>query len=444
MSDRKADVLNQLKVIMDPDLGKDIVSLGFIKELTIKDPGHVSFQIELTTPACPVKSYFQQEAEKQVQALGWVQKVTVHLTSRQPKYTGTSPISKGLEKVGAIIAVSSCKGGVGKSTVAVNLAFALAESGAKVGIFDADINGPSLPTKVYLPHAGVFYDGEWIVPLEAKNVKLMSFGYTQAPGEEGPAILRGPMVAQIINQLLTGTQWGELDYLIIDMPPGTGDIQITLSQIIPLTAAVIVTTPQKISFIDVIKGIQMFEKLNVPTISAVQNMSYYEVGGKNHYIFGKGAIENLNKEYGFPITMELPIHPDVSEWGDNGIPLVLQKPESPITALYQDLAGKVAQEVSKLRYSTPSKPELTYEPGRGMVFKYNGQETVWTPKAVRLLCQCAYCIHEMTGERKLTEVSVLDTIHPLDIRPVGNYAVGIAWSDGHSSLLPYQGFQPVG
>ena len=272
--DRKAQVLDKLKGVIDPDLGKDIVTLGFVKDLNIDDTGNVSFNLELTTPACPVKDQFRASCEELLGELDWVGDVAVTMTAQQRKKPAQS--GNGLSQVRHIIAVASCKGGVGKSTVAVNLAFTLSRMGAAVGIFDADVYGPSLPTLVNAPFHGLFQDGDSIIPVEHDGVKLMSFAYAAAPQGEGrPAIMRGPMVSQVINQLLTGTGWGELDYLILDMPPGTGDIQLTVAQLVPMSAAVIVTTPQQISFVDVVKGVEMFDQLKIPTIAVVENMSYF-------------------------------------------------------------------------------------------------------------------------------------------------------------------------
>ncbi|KAL5973016.1 hypothetical protein ACLOJK_039823 [Asimina triloba] len=267
------DVLKALSQIIDPDFGTDIVSCGFVKDLHIDETlGEVSFRLELTTPACPIKDMFEQQANEVVAALPWVSKVNVTMSAQPARPIFAGQLPRGLQTISNIVAVSSCKGGVGKSTVAVNLAYTLAGMGARVGIFDADVYGPSLPTMVSPENrdleAATFQNPEkrTILPTEYLGVKLVSFGFAG----QGRAIMRGPMVSGVINQLLTTTEWypfrfcsemGELDYLVIDMPPGTGDIQLTLCQVVPLTAAVIVTTPQKLAFIDVAKGVRMFSKL---------------------------------------------------------------------------------------------------------------------------------------------------------------------------------------
>ncbi|CAN0900173.1 Fe-S cluster assembly factor HCF101, chloroplastic [Linum grandiflorum] len=256
----ESEVLKALSQIIDPDFGTDIVTCGFVKDLEVDEAhGEVSFRLELTTPACPIKDMFEQQANEVVARLPWVKSVNVTMSAQpaKPMYAGTLPA--GLQTISSIVAVSSCKGGVGKSTVAVNLAYTLADMGARVGIFDADVYGPSLPTMVSPENRMLEMNPEkrTIIPTEYLGVKLVSFGFAG----QGRAIMRGPMVSGVIDQLLTTTEWGELDYLIIDMPPGTGDIQLTLCQVVPLTAAVIVTTPQKLAFIDVAKGVRMFSKL---------------------------------------------------------------------------------------------------------------------------------------------------------------------------------------
>lgn len=434
----EAAVLNQLKVIIDPDLGKDIVSLGFIKNLACDAvSGTVSFAIELTTPACPVKEHFRSTADKLVRELPWVKNVAITMTAR----ARTNPMAAsgtGLARVANIIAVSSCKGGVGKSTTAVNLAYALQKLGGKVGIFDADVYGPSLPTMVSPQKTQVYQDDfGMIVPLDYEGVKLMSFGYVNAA--QGPAIMRGPMVTQVINQLLTQTGWGELDYLVLDLPPGTGDIQLTLTQLIPITAALIVTTPQQLSFVDVVKGIQMFDKLKVPVAGVVENMSWFECGKchERHHLFGQGARKKLADQFGIQNTYEIPIVPDISRLSDAGTPVVLAGGE--LANHYETIAASLVREVSKIKHGGLTPPKVAYDPITGIVVTMpDGTERIVNPADLRRACRCALCIEEFSGKQILDPNTVADDIFPKTIAPMGNYAVAVTWSDAHtSSVYPY-------
>ena len=435
---RESEVLDALRVIIDPDLGRDIVSLGFVRNLAGLDDGRVRFTLELTTPACPIKEQFRTQCVEALRALPWVTSVDVSL-SAAARPRPPSPSGNGLEGVGTILAVSSCKGGVGKSTVAVNLAYTLAGLGSRVGLFDADIFGPSLPTMVSPAETEVYARGNRIQPLAYEGVKLMSFGFAAPQG--GPAIMRGPMVSQVLDQLLTQTEWGELDHLVVDMPPGTGDIQLTLMQRVPVSAAVIVTTPQKLSFVDVVKGIQMFDKLKVPVVAVVENMSWYDCPGcgMRHRPFGAGARERLVNQFGIRTAVDLPIREEISTWSDGGRPVVLAEPEGPAAAAFRDLGAAVVREVSRLRHGAATPPAVTWEPGRGIVVApADGAASVVSPALLRRACACALCVDERTGEKKLDPATVPEAVEPTHIEPMGNYAVAIHWSDGHtSSIYPY-------
>eukprot|EP01035_Chromulina_nebulosa_P018705 gene18705-24464_t len=356
----------------------------------------------------------------------------------------------GLEKVKNIIAVSSCKGGVGKSTVAVNLAYTLAQAGARVGILDADIYGPSLPTMTKPSSTDVIFEGNMIKPLEFRGVKLMSMGYIS----KGAAIMRGPMVNQILNQFVSLCNWGELDYLLLDMPPGTGDIQLTLAQIMNITAAVIVTTPQRLSFVDVVKGIDLFDTVNVPCVAVVENMAEYSTYqfDDNFYdqltneintlitnqkstndlkdllirsigsqkkplrVFGLGHSSKLRDMWGIENQVAIPLLDEVSLCGDIGTPYVLQYPDSPLAQAMIDLAGGVISEIEAIsltnKYSTPS---LNYLAESNEIKLVDGSNTASIkPFTLRDECRCAVCVEEFTGKKLLDEKKI-----PIDIKPLG-------------------------
>jgi Mrp family chromosome partitioning ATPase/DUF971 family protein len=439
---RKAEVLDSMRDIIDPDLGRDIVSLGFIKNLEIDERNIVSFDVELTTPACPMKADFKQRCEGAVEELPWVEGVEVRMTSSAPARSPLAEEAPGLAEVAHVIAISSCKGGVGKSTLAVNLAFALERAGAAVGLFDADVYGPSLPTLVATEEHQLRAAGGLIQPITHRGVKLMSFGYATERNDQA-AIMRGPMVSNVIRQLLTGTAWGRLDYLVVDFPPGTGDIQLTLTQIVPMDGAVIVTTPQQLSFVDVVKGIQMFQTVRVPTLAVVENMSYFECGkcGERHQLFGVGARERIVRMFGIDNAFEVPIDPEVSRLGDSGRPVMLEQPDGRSAGLYREIAGAVVQEVSRLTHGEPTTPTLRFDEAAGeLVLEIPGRDDLRVdPAALRRRCQCASCRDEMTGERILKDEDVPDDVRPVSIEPMGNYAAAVVWSDGHStSIYPYE------
>jgi len=434
-------VMDSLSNIVDPHLKKDIVSLDFVQEVHVTDQGLARILLELSPSSAPIQEQFVSLAKAQVKQIEGITDVDVKVTFKNPQ-SAIMPSGTGLENITNIVAVSSCKGGVGKSTVTVNLAYSMAKQGAKVGIFDADVYGPSLPTMTATVGKSLEPDGERIKAVEMGGVKLMSFGYTQNEEDgEGPAILRGPMVSQIINQLLTHTNWGDLDYLFIDMPPGTGDVQLTLGQMIPLTAAVIVTTPQHISFIDVVKGIEMFDTLKVPTIGVVENMSYFmpEKGAEKHYIFGKGALKKLKDQFGFQHAVQLPIVPTVAEQGDGGVPYVTNHSDDDIVDAFNSLTSSVIEEIRKLEHDANPIPNVGYEKGKGVLVQFEGHPVhVVNAKDLRAACSCAYCVEEMTGEKLIKKADIPDSIYPFSMNPVGNYALGINWSDNHSSLFPYE------
>ena len=352
-----SQVLDALRPIIDPDFQKSIVELGFIKDLTI-DGAAVSFAIELTTPACPVKAEFERAAREAVGALVGVENVDVTMTAntRQAARAGGGEGDQHVSLPGVknIIAVASGKGGVGKSTTAINLALTLRDQGAQVGILDADVYGPSLSLLSGASGRPDTTPDRKIVPLIGQGMKLMSMAFFMT--DDSPVIWRGPMVHGLIKQFLTDVLWGELDYLIVDMPPGTGDAALTLTQMAPLSGAVIVTTANDLSLIDARKGLQMFEKVGVPILGIVENMSFFtpeDAPDKKYYIFGQGGGERVAKELGVDFLGEVPIDPRIAEDGDVGQPIVTSRPDSPSSKALRTIAGEVARKVAILAVKNP-------------------------------------------------------------------------------------------
>ena len=349
------DVLGALRPIVDPDFGRSIVDLGFIKNLRIDGP-RVAFDIELTTPACPVKAEFEKAARDRVGALPGVAEVAVTMTAHTRGSKGGAaqqPQGEILPGVANVVAVASGKGGVGKSTVAVNLALALRESGARVGLMDADVYGPSLPLLTGVTGRPQTRDKR-ILPHQGYGLKLMSMGFFVDEGS--PVIWRGPMVHGLIRQFLTDVAWGVLDYLVIDMPPGTGDAALTLTQMAPLSGAVIVTTANDLSLIDARKGLKMFEKVNVPVLGIVENMSYFtppDLPDRKYRIFGSGGGKRTAEELGVDFLGEVPIDPRIVEGGDKGRPIVLDAPDSEAAQVFTRLAGVLARKLAVLAETTP-------------------------------------------------------------------------------------------
>ncbi|UKT63624.1 Mrp/NBP35 family ATP-binding protein [Pedobacter mucosus] len=342
-------VLDALKNVEDPDLKKDLVTLNMIKDLQIVD-NQVSFTLELTTPACPMKEMLKNACNNAIKHfVSQKAEISINVTSRV-----TQPVnSSSLDNIKNIILVSSGKGGVGKSTVASNLAVVLAKDGAKVGLIDADIYGPSVPTMFDLidakPSAIETAEGKTkIIPIEKYGIKLLSLGFFADPGQ--PVPWRGPMASNAVKQLFNDTNWGELDYLIVDLPPGTGDIHITITQSFPISGAVVVTTPQQVALADTHKGLAMFRMagINIPVLGVIENMSYFtpaELPDNKYYIFGKGGGRKLAERFDVPFLGEIPIIQSISEAGDNGKPVALN--QNPfLDVVFGDIASKIAQQIS--------------------------------------------------------------------------------------------------
>ncbi|RZL46057.1 MAG: iron-sulfur cluster carrier protein ApbC [Pedobacter sp.] len=342
-------VLAALSNVEDPDLKKDLVTLHMIKDVKIEDR-KVGFTLELTTPACPMKEMLKNACTNAVKHFVAADaEVIINITSRVTKPLDTTQ----LKAIKNIILVSSGKGGVGKSTVASNLAVTLASDGAKVGLIDADIYGPSVPIMFGLvgakPSARETADGKsLILPIEKYGIKLLSLGFFADPDQ--PVPWRGPMASNAIKQLFNDADWGELDYLIVDLPPGTGDIHITISQSFPIAGAVIVTTPQQVALADTRKGLAMFRMpgINIPVLGVVENMSYFtpaELPENKYYIFGKDGGKELAEKYDVPFLGEIPLVQSITEAGDNGEPISMDK-TSPLAEAFKEIAGKMAQQIS--------------------------------------------------------------------------------------------------
>lgn len=342
----EAAVLSALGKVMDPELGKDLVTLGMIKNVKI-DGTKVSFRLMLTTMACPLKKELEDNSRNAVLAIAGVTEVKVETGAEVP-HSKKLPEKSAIPGVKNTIAVASGKGGVGKSTVAVNLALALAKTGSKVGLLDMDVYGPSLPTMMGIHKTPEATPDEKLLPLNNYGLKLMSVGFML--DEETPLIWRGPLVMQLVKQFLMGVMWGELDYLIIDLPPGTGDVQLTLVQTIPLTGAVIVTTPQDIALIDARRAIKMFGEVKVPVVGLIENMSYFVCPHCNETteIFSHGGGEKTSERYSIPLIGKIPIDLAIREGGDTGKPVVHTLPDSPQTKAFLDIAGAVASKISVL------------------------------------------------------------------------------------------------
>lgn len=343
MAPSKKQILEVLRPIEDPDLGRSIVDLDFIQNIEIKK-GKVSFDLVLTTPACPMKEILKRACEEAVGKLDGVSAVHVEVKAE----TRGAPLA-GREVLGSVrnvIAVASGKGGVAKSTTAVNLAVALQQSGARVGLLDADIYGPSVPTMVAIDEEPAGTTEGQIIPARGLGLRMISMGFFLPPGKA--AILRGPMVSGYVTQFLANVEWGELDYLIIDYPPGTGDVQLTLSQQAAVTAAVLCTTPQEIALVDVQKAVAMFEATKVPVLGVVETMSYFlcDQCEKEHRIFGSGGGQRVADSAGVPLLGRIPIDPRVVQGGDTGRPIVAEEPGSPAAKAYRDVAGAMAAQLS--------------------------------------------------------------------------------------------------
>lgn len=363
MNFTEADIRKALSTVNDPDIQRDLVSLGMIKDITISE-NKVAFTVVLTTPACPLKGKIEKDCREAVEkVVGKAVEIEIFMTSSVTSLRDNAPLLPGVKN---IIAVASGKGGVGKSTVTSNLAVALAKAGAKVGLIDADIYGPSIPVMFNCEHeqptVKQVNGKNIIVPIEQYGVKLLSIGFLTPP--ESAVIWRGPMASSALKQFITDAEWGELDYLFIDLPPGTSDIHLTLVQTVPVTGAIIVTTPQKVALADAQKGLAMFKQpqINVPVLGVVENMAYFtpeELPNNKYYIFGKDGGLNLSEKFDVPFLGQIPLVQSIRESGDSGLPAVMKDgiTATAFTNLAETLARHIA--IRNANFTQTKKVEIT-------------------------------------------------------------------------------------
>jgi ATP-binding protein involved in chromosome partitioning len=355
----ESSVLDALRVVKDPDLHQDIVALGFVKNLRI-DGARVAFTIELTTPACPVKDQMREQARAAVQSVAGVAAVDVEMTATVRAVAAPEAGRAPVEGVKNVVAVGAGKGGVGKTTVAVNLAMALAQCGGRVGIIDGDIYGPNVPIMLGIK-TELTTDGKKIIPAEQYGIQVISMGFMTS--DESPVIWRGPMLHGAIQQFFRDVRWDDLDYLIVDMPPGTGDVALSLSQTVPVAGSIVVTTPQQVSLADSRRAVRMYQKLNIPTLGIIENMSHFVCPHCDHEadIFGRGGGEQMAEQLGVTFIGRIPIYQPIREGGDSGVPLMMSDPHSAAARAFMAAAERVAAEISIASYKR-AEPSL---PARG-------------------------------------------------------------------------------
>jgi len=350
------DVINKLSTVIDPDLKKDIVSMGMIKDLELNS-GNLKFTLELTTPACPFNEEIESDVRKAIDEIDGINNLDMKVTAKVMEGRDLAA-DEAMATVKNIIAVASGKGGVGKSTVSLNLALALSQTGAKVGLLDADIYGPSIPLMLGMKEANMQVEDNKLQPAESNGIKVVSFGFF-AQQEHQAAIYRGPIISGIVKQFLVDTNWSNLDYLIVDLPPGTGDIPLTLAQTIPITGILVVTTPQDVASSVASKAIGMFDKLNVPMLGVVENMSYFECSKCNekHYIFGKGGAEKISEKHNMPFLGAIPLNSGIMEGSDLGKPVMITQPDSPSAEAFIVAAKNIAAQCSIQHYKMKEEAE---------------------------------------------------------------------------------------
>ena len=377
----------------------------------------------------------QDQIEESLFQLEWVESIEFNIKLHE---TATPKINEGLDLVKNVIAVSSCKGGVGKSTVSLNLAATLAKNGAQVGLFDADIHGPSLPTLIKPIDIASTLDEEMLPPFINNGIKLMSYGYIQEQSNQ-PAILRGPIASNLLKQLLFKTDWGYLDYLIIDCPPGTGDILLTLTQDIQLSAAIVVTSPHPLAYVDVQKGIEMFRKVNVPITSIIENMSYFKCNNcdEKHFIYGTGNLQNFAKTNHIESWFECPIDKYLANYNNRNSAFVLNcDPDNETKNKFESIANSTIWTIAKSTQNTDVSLSFNQSLKQVEITIENTSYTL-SYKELRSQCKCAYCVDEITGEQLLDVDSIPDDLEIENKFLVGHYGQGITWKEHgktHSSM----------
>lgn len=352
----REEVIDALRPVNDPEIGRSLVDLGMIKDVTIEG-SQITVHVELTTPACPLRHTIDGDVKSAVMALPGVTDVDLKFSARVRSSGTGMPDKQPLPGVKNTIAVASGKGGVGKSTVAVNIAISLAQDGASVGLLDADVYGPSIPMMMGNSNKPQLNQNR-IVPLEAYGVKLMSVGFLLDPNRA--LIWRGPLVSQLVGRFLNEVEWGELDYLVIDLPPGTGDVQLTLVQSIPLSGAIIVTTPQDVALADAVKGLAMFQEVKTTVLGIVENMSYFICPGcgQRSDIFGNGGGERTATRHGVPLLGQIPLVSSIRQGGDIGYPIIVSEPSSPSAEAFREAARKSAARLSVEAVRKPRRPRI--------------------------------------------------------------------------------------
>jgi ATP-binding protein involved in chromosome partitioning len=441
-----ADVLDSLRKVTDPTSGRDLVSLGLVVNVRVQ-AGKVSFDLYVPAASEGHIDALKAAAVKAVKAVPGVSAVFPNVFKKpKPRVVHGAQAVPGVNHV---IVVGSGKGGVGKSTSAVNLAAALKKLGYKVGMLDADIYGPSVPTMLgrYLPTSSepleARMDENLIIPFDVDGMKVISIGYLI--GKDQPTVWRAPMATKMIQQFLLGVKWGELDFLIIDLPPGTGDIQLTISQQANITGAVVVTTPQRVAVNIARKGLLMFKHVGVPVLGLIETMSGFACGecGAVTSIFGEGGAAQLAKDDSVPLLGQIPVDADLVRACDEGEPIVMRAPQSPSARAYLQAASQLVATVEAQAGDGADLVPLAVEPIPGdssasgghrlAVYWSDGQKFVYNARHLRGHCPCAVCVDEFTGERKVGEAAVAEDVALEKALPVGRYGVNLVWNDKHST-----------